>query len=325
MDTMSISLVCITFKTGIQMTNNVVLYHDSCTDGMMSGTLMYLYFKEINQPCELVAVNYNNPIPDVTGKNVFIVDFSYSKEVLQEASRVANNIVMLDHHLTAAQQWGGYRVFTHQCEGGCNMFIALEEHKSGAGLTLQWIKQLVKHNPNSIFNNLDDDRLERVTAAVQDRDLWKFKLPKTKEIYEMLNALDNTFEAWEEVLITKTYNEFQELIKAAGYYMEIKEKLAQDYAKKAQRIDFLGYNVPIVNTPANFASRVCEILYKDEPFAVSYVLSTKEIFVSLRSDPKTGIDVSEIAKQLKGGGGHQHAAGAKLPIDYIVKILKSEL
>lgn len=306
------------------MTNNVVLYHSNCTDGFMSGTIMYLYFKEINQPCELIAVNYNEPIPDIAGKDVFIVDFSYPKDVLQEASKVANSVVMLDHHHTAAQEWGGYRVFTHQCNDGCNMFISLIENMSGAGLTLQWVKHLVKHNPNSIFNNLDDDRLERVTAAVQDRDLWQFKLPKTKEIYELLNSIDNTFEAWEHLLATCPYSEFEERLKAAGYYLEIKEKLAQDYAKKAQRIDFLGYNVPIVNCPANFASRVCEILYKDEPFSVSYVLSNTTIFISLRSDSKTGIDVSEIAKQLKGGG-HQHSSGVKLSTTWVEPFIHGAL
>lgn len=298
------------------MNKNLILYHGSnCTDGMMSAVLLYLYFKEIGKlhETEFIAVNYNQPIPDVTGCHVYIVDFSYSKEVLEAASLTAACITMLDHHLTASQQWGGYKRFKHQCGTGCDMHLTIEEHKSGAGLTYDWIKDNVTL-PSVLFNP-DDDRIMRVTSAVQDRDLWQFKLEKTKEIYEALSMLPKTFDAWVDFLTVIPYSEFEEKIAIAGHYLDVKEKLAQDYASKYQMTNFFGHMVPLVNVPANMASRVCEILATNHPFAVSYCLSKTDIFISLRSNVKTGIDVSAIAKRLKGGG-HFNASGAKISTEW---------
>ena len=47
-----------------------------------------------------------------------------------------------------------------------------------------------------------------------------------------------------------------------------------------------------------------------EPFAASYYDVKDGRIYSLRSQPE-GIDVSEIAKAM-GGGGHKHAAGFKI-------------
>ena len=308
---------------------NLVLYHNHCTDGFLSATLMYLYFKEIGEleKTEFIAVNYNEPIPMLSGMEVYIVDFSYSKEVIIDSSGIANSITMLDHHLTAAQQWDGYGTYVINSPNCCKVTIKINEHKSGAGLTYDWIDERdlkSDYAETSVFKNLNDNRILKVTRAVQDRDLWKFKLENTKEIYEALNILPRTFEAWEEFLVTSSYEVFEEKIKAAGYYLEVKEKLAQEYASKHQMQDFLGYRVPIVNCPANFASRVCEILAKDYPFAVSYCLSLSEIFVSLRSNSITGIDVSEVAKNFKGGG-HKNASGCKIPTQWIYYFISGQL
>lgn len=306
------------------MNKNLILFHDNCTDGMMSAILLYLYFKEIGklQETEFIAVNYNQPIPDVTGCHVYIVDFSYSKEVLEAASLTAACITMLDHHLTASQQWGGYKRFKHQCGTGCEMHLTIEEHKSGAGLTYDWIKDNVTL-PSILFNP-DDDRITRVTNAVQDRDLWQFKLEKTKEIYEALSILPKTFDAWVDFLTVIPYSEFEQKIAIAGHYLDVKEKLAQDYASKYQMTNFFGHMVPLVNVPANMASRVCEILATNHPFAVSYCLSKTDIFISLRSNVKTGIDVSAIAKRLNGGG-HFNASGAKISTEWFHYFINGKL
>lgn len=307
---------------------NLVAYHNNCHDGFMAATLMYLYFKEIGEldVTEFLAVNYNEPIPNVTGRHVYIVDFSYSKEIINEASLIAASITMLDHHLTAAQQWGGYGDYGN----GKDIVIKINEHHSGAGLTLNWIRnKILIDNPEKQFEgslfNYDDygDRILTVTNAVQDRDLWKFELTNTKEICEALSILDRTFEDWEEFLITSSFDVYEERIKAAGYYLEVKEKLAQEYASKCQLVSFLDYLVPFVNCPANFASRVCEIMYKDYPFSVSYCLSTDTVFVSLRSSSESGVDVSEIAKMFLGGG-HKNAAGFKISTKWIYYFLSSQ-
>lgn len=307
----------------MEVSKNIVLSHGSCTDGFASSYLMYLYFKKLDEKTEFIPVNYNEPIPDVTDKNVYIVDFSYSKEVLEQASLKARSITMLDHHLTASQHWGSYRRFTHKCNGGCDIHITVEEHESGAGLTLEWIKNKVKaYKINTTI--FEHEFLNRVVNCVQDRDLWLFKLSETKVIHEALQVIPRTFEAWDLFILDQTEEDIKHSLMRAGYYLELKESLAQRYAEKHQMIDFSGYKIPAVNCPGESSSRVGEILAKDHPFSLSFSVSSSKIYCSLRSHSKTGIDVSEIAKKFSGGG-HKNASGMILKIDQLNDLFNNRL
>lgn len=315
--------------------DTIVLYHANCFDGWISAWLMHLFFLYTNTDAEFIAVRYNEPIPDVTGKHVYIVDFSYSLEVLKEASKVTKSITMLDHHLTASQQWGGYNIYVYNCESGCKIHAIILEEKSGAGLVLEYIDTnldiynksinldagILKCIKGSAFNN---KRLQRIVAATQDRDLWQFKLPDTNIIYEALQMAPKTFEEFNMIVFIESDKQFDERLIAAKYYLEVKEKLAQDFASKHQYVNLLGYLVPICNCPASFASRVGEILANDENFSITYCLSTTKVFCSLRSNSRVGIDVSEIAKVFNGGG-HQHSAGFGLTIDNLKDLLSGFL
>lgn len=306
--------------------SNLVLYHQNCNDGMCSAYLMYLYFLTREEDAEFIAVNYNTPIPDVTGKHVYIVDFSYSPEVLEEARTKALSIVMLDHHLTAAQQWGGYINFFNDTDvGKCPITIELTKTKSGAGITLDYVigrsNLLSVHN---VFDNPDDDRLNRVVASVQDRDLWTFKLKDTHIIHEALSFLPKTIEAWHYFVNDSSVSEFEDKLVEAKSFLVLKEQLAQDYSKLHQLIKFQGYEIPVVNCPANFASRVGEILGEKYPFALTYCLSTTKVYCSLRSNVNSNMDVSALAK-IYDGGGHLNAAGFGLVPEQLVKLFNGEL
>lgn len=49
---------------------------------------------------------YQQAPPDVTGRDVIMVDFSYSREVLFQIASVATSVTLLDHHLTAFKEIG---------------------------------------------------------------------------------------------------------------------------------------------------------------------------------------------------------------------------
>jgi len=308
--------------------SNIVLYHGGgCNDGMCSAYLMYLFFKERKEPVEFIAVNYNEAIPDVTGKHVYIVDFSYSPDVLEEARTKALSIVMLDHHLTAAQQWGGYYnlYYFQPTDTKCHLTIKIAEDKSGAGLTYDFVLACSRIDSiHNVFDNPDDDRLFRVVNSVQDRDLWKFALKDTPVIHEALSFLPKTIEAWHHFISESSISEFNDKLAEAQAFLKLKEHLAQTYAKLFQLIKFQGYEIPVVNCPSNFASRVGEILAEQYPFALMYCLSTTKVYCSLRSNTKSEVDVSAIAKVFKGGG-HFHAAGFGLIPEQLPILFKGEL
>lgn len=297
----------------------IVLYHSACTDGFCSAWLLQLYYLHIDrQNVEYLPVQYGHDAPDVTGKHVIIVDFSFKPEVFDVMRKIALSVTMLDHHAGVFEEhMKAAGIFTGKIadfldrqpasEKGCYSYRCMCLDKSGAGLTLDWILnelKVIEFGKSYFF----DDRLIRVVRAVQDRDLWKFELPDTREIKELLSSIPSTFDAWNDLILNREPGSFERDVEKAGHYLFIKNKLAEDYAAKAQYVLFDETPIWVVNCPANFASDVGHILGKKAAYALTYVSSINRVYVSLRSNTDTGSDVSAIARKF-GGNGHVHASG----------------
>lgn len=291
-----------------------VLYHKNCSDGLMSAVLLSLYYQEIREDANFMAVNYSEPMPEVVGGDIVIVDFSYTPEVLEVASRTVKSIVMLDHHLSAAKQWGGYKRFTHRCVdgSGCAMHLTIKEERSGAGLTWDYIQEQLGEKDSDIFkgNRYIANRLLRIVLAVEDRDLWKFSIPGTAIIGEVLRAVPMTVAAWSNFIMGSSSEEFEAACVVAATELALKERQSQGLAKKAKVMTLEGipFPIPVVNCSAEFTSRVGEILYQEHPAALMWASDGATVFGSYRSNQ---VDVSVLAAQF-GGGGHASAAGFRI-------------
>lgn len=300
---------------------NLVLYHGACTDGFTSALLMYLFFKATGQEAEFKPVNYNEPIPTgFEGKNLYILDFSYSTEVMEYFAESAKSITMLDHHETAADMYQGYGERRHYM-GSCPVEIRIDKDYSGAGLTFKYLSELELNSCPLDF--LHNPRIQKLVYGVQDYDLWLFKCGNTRIYNELLQMIPKTLEMWEQVFLHENEEEFEKRFGKALNYHEVNENLAQNYAKKHEVVKFCGYQIPVVNVPRDFANRVCEILNEDKPFSMSFVVSAKELYCSLRSRPNT-VDVSEVA-ELFGGGGHKTSAGFRIHPRNATKLLSGKL
>lgn len=290
--------------------DTTIFYHKNCTDGFMSAYLLYRAYKALGiEGNTFVAVNYNEVVPEVKTKTLLIVDFSFSRNIIDEFIEQGIDVHMYDHHLTAAEQHGGYGRYT--CQG---FNCCIEEHKSGAGLVLDLIEP--------IFTNKQHEFLlyEYLANRVEDRDLWKFNYTDTKAVYELLNSVPFTFEDWDNLTLSSDLFSKLEEFKIR---VTFREQLAKEYAAKAKIIRFQNYDVPCVNVPANFSSEVGDILGKEYPFAIMYVVGDI-VYMSLRSNKQTGIDTSTISKQFKGGG-HINASGFKLEVSQLVDLLSGKL
>lgn len=76
---------------------DIVIYHDPCLDGFTAAWAAWRRWPD----AQFVGANYGQPAPDVAGKHVLIVDFSYKAAVLEALGELAASIVVLDHHKTA--------------------------------------------------------------------------------------------------------------------------------------------------------------------------------------------------------------------------------
>jgi oligoribonuclease NrnB/cAMP/cGMP phosphodiesterase (DHH superfamily) len=232
---------------------------------------------------------YQTPPPDVTGADVYIVDFAYKRAVMEEIISKANSVTHIDHHQTAIADCAGLEKFM-------TTLYSPENTASGAMLTWmfffpnQEVPQLIKH--------------------IDDRDRWQFKIPFTKEIQASVFSYAYTFENWDMLMQA----DMQRLI-SEGTTLDRKhlKDIRELIGVMKRRMNIGGYNVPVCNLPYTMSSEAGDIMAIDEPFAACYYDTLDGRAFSLRSS-REGVDVSAIALQY-GGGGHFHAAGFRVPYE----------
>jgi hypothetical protein len=282
----------------------VVLYHGACPDGM---TAAWAAWKKLGDKAEYVPAFYGEPCPvDVTGKFVYLLDFSYKRAAMEELISKATLVVVLDHHQTAADE---LRELTIQKDrvldaDGVVRFsptIVFDLTKSGARLAWEYFHA--------------DEPVPLLVQYAEDRDLWKFALPYSRQIANTLTSYPFTLAAWDQLAgrfprWREVFPE-DEVVADGRTLLRYKQVVTELIAASAVEQDWFGHQVLVANSPV-MQSEVAGTLAEGRPFGVVWFVRAKGIVqYSLRSTP-TGVDVSAIAKQL-GGGGHTHAAGFERP------------
>lgn len=261
-------------------TRNVplVIYHGGCMDGFTAAWVASQYLPE----SELRGMAYTDEPPDdedVRDRRVYIVDFSFKRDVCERIHEKARRLTILDHHKTAEAELQGLP------------YADFDMEQSGAGMTWDYFA-----------NGYPRPWL---VDYVEDRDLWRFKLPDSKEVNAGIATTPMTLEAWDG-LHRQGLDRTREIGRGA---LAFESMCADKAAKEARVIRFEGYDVPFVNTQYQLASVTAGKLAEDAPFAVAWFQKGDgKIQYSLRSRGEDAVDVSEIAKRW-GGGGHRNAAG----------------
>lgn len=268
--------------------STVVLFHGpACADGFGSAWAAWTVFK---YNVDYRAINYGDPVPNLADyTTIYVLDFSFKKDILLKLCNKAT-VVVLDHHKTAQAD-----LSMLQLPG--NSFCKFDMTKSGAVLAWEYFHPSMPLPP--------------ILEYVQDRDLWAWKMPRSREISAALDNTDRNFESWSafnaDISSEDGFN--QQLWVGEAILKYIQEKVAS-LAYKAVVQNFISWMVPIVNSPnwqSEIGNELCKI-HKECPFAVIYFdnLELKQRVYSLRSIGD--FDVSQIAKSF-GGGGHKNAAG----------------
>lgn len=265
----------------------LIIYHANCADGFSAA---WCFWRAIGDTAEYVPGVYQQPPPDVRGRNVYLVDFSYKRPVVEAMLLEAKSVTLIDHHKSAIEDLEGLP--------GLHQFCDL--NRSGA--TLAW---------DFLFPNQPRPLL---LGHVEDRDLWRFKRPGTREIQAAIFSFDYSFEKWDE-LMAATGPELMQLT-AAGAAIERKhhKDIAELLKVCQRRITIAGHEVPCASLPYTMSSDAGHVMAQGEPFAACYWDSADRRHFSLRS-AQDGMDVSQIAATF-GGGGHQHAAGFAVPREH---------
>lgn len=283
------------------------IYHGNCADGFGAA---WVVRQALGADVEFVPAVYGQPAPDVQGKDVIIVDFSYPYELLVLMSRQANSILILDHHKTAQDDLGrlffagrNYQEFVVDCAAECacnnapHIGALFDMHRSGAGLAWDFF---FPNRPRPALIN-----------HIEDRDLWLFKLEGTREIQAAVFSYPYDFDVWDQLF---TQDPTQLLADGKAIERKHHKDVAELVAVTKRRMVIGGLDVPVANLPYTLTSDAGALMTQGEPFAACYWDTPDGRTFSLRSTD-AGEDVSAIAKQY-GGGGHRNASGFRVPGDH---------
>lgn len=87
------------------MSKFLCIYHGSCQDGF--GAAWAVRHALSDENVDFYPGVYQNDPPDVTDRDVLIVDFSYKRPVLVRMAEEARSVLILDHHRSAAEDLNG--------------------------------------------------------------------------------------------------------------------------------------------------------------------------------------------------------------------------
>ena len=290
---------------------DLIIFHYPCQDGLSSAWIAHHFLKNKNKEHELMPVQNNSSYSDEFLDNLYkkskdnyvaIFDFSFNLEITYKLKSISKGLIILDHHITNSNNLKDLN------------YAYFDMDYSGVGLTWKY------------FYN---DNIPIFLQMIQDRDLWTWKINRSKDfcdgLYNVLAGIDgieNCFEYYDNLL----NNENIETIK----YIELgkilrakKERMINGIVKNNKKVYNYNFNnnnykVKMFNCDHEIASDLGNALCKYNcDFAVlwRYDHITEKYWLSMRANNK--VDVSEICKTF-GGGGHKNAAGCcidKHPIE----------
>ena len=268
---------------------SLCIYHGNCLDGF--GAAWAVRHALGDNVAFYKGIHQQSP-PDVTGMDVFLVDFSYKKKVLEDMLKVAASITILDHHISAENDLS-VLLKAGKVQGLFDM------NKSGAMLAWEWF--------------IPDRPAPELIAYIQDRDLWQFKLKGTREINAALASYPYDFEVWDNLMESA---DGIDILKRDGEAIErrLQKDVKELIASGVRRMVIGGHDVPVLNASSAYVSDAGHIMSIGEAFAACYWDHADGRSFSLRSSDD-GIDVAEVAKKY-GGGGHEKAAGFTVQIGW---------
>ncbi len=274
---------------------SLVVYHADCADGFGAAWACHQRFG--NRP-KYQAAHYGSPPPVemFRGQRVLMMDVSFPREALLERMGVADQFLLIDHHQTAFEQVGDLP----------NVCFDM----SASGASLAW-RLLHPGQP-----------LPALLAAVEDRDLWKFRLPDSKNILRALDAQPMTFEAWTQ-FAQRLIQDLPAVLKEAKLLENEYERHLALIAQEARPVEQQGWCGLCCNAPHAFASDLGNRFYEREgvDFGLTWHARKDGQFrCSWRTDARGPVRALDLASEW-GGGGHPNAAGAVLDAATFVRLL----
>lgn len=303
----------------------LVIYHADCTDGYGAAFAAWL---KLGDQAEYVPMSYGDIDThlDYTGRDLYILDFSFSREVMDHMFANAKRVIWLDHHKTAFEMWceteREQHIELHALPEG--HVVVLDNNKSGALLAWEYfhpgteVPMLIKH--------------------IDDYDRWQFNLKGTKEINKALWSFTPwTFPLWQEIIDD---NQYGSMWSQGSAILRAHDQNVTSTVKGSARPCLIIATSPkeggehweanilvhatglAANCPPFLTSDVGhELANQSGTFGLCWTLSKSGLKAQCSLRSNGDYDVNAIAKAF-GGGGHRNAAGFETDIETLMGWLK---
>jgi nanoRNase/pAp phosphatase (c-di-AMP/oligoRNAs hydrolase) len=259
----------------------VILYHAHCPDGFGSA---WSAWKKFGDMASYVPVKRGMMLPDgLQDKEVYVVDFSYTKADIEVAESITKKFVMIDHHVSSEEEIRSASLHVFELE------------HSGAYLTWKYF--------------FPEHEVPLFLEYISDGDMNIFTRENAREYLNVVYARDYTFDNYSELKeLFETQSGRDTLLKQSIYLKEYKEKFLSIAEESVHFVLFEGVIMPVnALFPMDERSEVLARIYtKYPPVALMYRYDDGQWKCSLRSNGD--FDCTVIATKY-GGGGHKGSAG----------------
>lgn len=275
----------------------VIVHHANCPDGFTAAWLL----NHAVSADRIVAAQWGDVPPDIDeGEHVYVVDFCYEPGELRWLHDRAGKLVVLDHHATSS----GWLVDAFG--DAVEMSVDGIDSPFGTDADGHWLVCDRQRSGATLAGWYIGDDGPPFVRFVEDRDLWRWRLKGTAEVFAAVTSRPYTLEAYDEL-----GSMFEDQLIGEGRAIDrYREQLIEQTVETAWLGSVLGHiDIWVAASPYAIGSDVAGRLAERDPdrFAAYFVQYGDRRKYGLRSTP-SGLNVAELAAEV-GGGGHPHAAG----------------
>lgn len=256
----------------------LVIYHANCYDGFTAAWIAKSFLDE----CKLYPAKYGEPPPPVKDRSVYVVDFSYPRDVMVKMREEAAFLRVLDHHKTAQEDCKGLD------------FCTFDMEKSGCRLTWDYF--------------FPGEYVPDWIRRIEDRDLWRFHYQDTKRVHAYVASLPMVMHLWDDLSTMS----LAKMVIAGEHILRYIDNYIGKVCLERRLVRIDNATVVTLNVPRENASEIGHhllLICPQSTFSMTYHQTASNRWrYELRARKHGDFDVSAVAKKYEGGG-HKLAAG----------------
>ena len=266
-----------------------LIFHAGCPDGYGASWAAWLAW---GNDARYIQRSHDDPFEPHRFEDELVVfaDISLANDLLLAVGDVAAQVIVLDHHLTAQQNFAADPSVENRMTAGGHV-IHFDLNHSGAILSWNYFHP--------------DEPPPELLLYVEDQDLWNWKLPYSEEVNAVISSHPHTREAWTEMAarsVADLATEGAPIVRANRVEVTRALTHAHPVAIGAERIEAVN----ALHQRAAIGHELSKRARFDRPWGLVYRVTGGQVDCSIYS---TGdLDVSVIAANF-GGGGHRNASG----------------